>query len=67
MGYFTWANAKIKKMTWPDIACTKIAAMAFALMVAKLWPGLLGLDWYWYAAIAVVASVRPLVTLFGKG
>ena len=66
MGYFEWANSKIKKMTWPDIACTKIAAMAFILTVAKLWPGLLCLDWPWYAAIAVFASVRPLATLFAK-
>ncbi|HUT33167.1 MAG TPA: hypothetical protein VNE39_06800 [Planctomycetota bacterium] len=66
MGYFQWVNSKIKKMTWPDISCTKLAAMAFALTVAKLWPGLLSLEWYWYAVIAVAASVRPLVTLFSK-
>jgi len=66
MGYFEWVNSKIKKMTWLDIGCTKLAAMAFILTVAKLWPDLLSLDWYWYAAIAAVASVRPLVTVFGK-
>ena len=66
MGYFEWVNSKITKMTWPDIACTKIAAMAFVLTVAKLWPDLLCLEWPWYAAVAVVASVRPLATLFAK-
>lgn len=67
MGYFEWANSKIKKMTWPDIACTKLSVAGFILAIAKLWPDLLALDWHWYALIAVVAAIRPLTTLFSRG
>jgi len=41
-----WVNGLIKQMTCFDYALVKIAVFAFALMVAKLWPGILALDWW---------------------
>lgn len=66
MGIFEWANSGIKKMTWIDIGCVKLAVAGFILAIAKLWPGLLSLEWYWYGLIAVLAAIRPLATLFSK-
>ena len=34
-----------------DIACLKICVFAFALLLAKLWPPLLSLDWKVYAGV----------------
>lgn len=66
MGYFKWVNSRIKVMTWIDIGCIKWAVAGFILMIAKLWPGILALDWYWYALMGVVAMIRPVATLFSK-
>ena len=56
----SWVESTIKYFRWYDISLIKLSTAAFVLMVAKLWPPLLGLAWYWYALIAIVAAVPPL-------
>jgi hypothetical protein len=55
-----WYNSKVKKLKWCDISLIKLSTFAFALMLAKLWPAILNLDWYWYLIIALLAAVKPL-------
>jgi hypothetical protein len=64
MSLFQWANARIQKLTWVDMAFTKISVMAFILTVAKLWPSILGLDWYWYGIAFLLLAIRPLYQFF---
>ncbi|MBU1204501.1 MAG: hypothetical protein KKE93_01185 [Nanoarchaeota archaeon] len=66
MSCFEWVNKKIKNMDWIDIALIKLGVAAFILMVAKFWPGILALEWYWYAIIFVLAAIRPGTKMFGK-
>ena len=47
-----------------DLRLNGLVGFAFALAVAKLWEPVLALDWHWYALIAVVAAIKPLVTCF---
>lgn len=47
-----------------DLRLNGLVGFAFALAVAKLWEPVLALDWHWYALIAVVAAIKPLVTFF---
>lgn len=63
---FTWLNKIIKRFQWYDISLIKISTAAFVLMVAKFWPALLALDWYWYLIIAVVAAIPPMMKMFCK-
>jgi hypothetical protein len=60
MKFTKWANNKIGKLTWIDIGLTKLSVAAFVLMIARLWPPLLSLDWYWYDLIFVVLVIIPL-------
>lgn len=60
MSIFDWANDRIGRMTWVDLGLTKFAVATFALMVAKLWPPLLSLEWYWYALLFVLLAAIPL-------
>jgi hypothetical protein len=64
MSLFQWANARIQKLTVMDMAFTKMSVMAFALTVAKLWPTILGLDWYWYAGAWLIFAIRPIYRFF---
>ena len=57
---FKELNKKIRNLKWYDISLTKLSAFAFALMIAKLWSGILYLDWYWYLIIGVAAAIVPL-------
>jgi hypothetical protein len=59
MNLIKWANSKISKLTWVDIGLTKCSVAAFVLMIAKLWPPLLNLDWYWYGLIFVALAIIP--------
>jgi len=61
-----WANSRLKKLKWYHISFIKISTAAFALMVAKLWPGILGLEWYWYLVIALVVAIPVYTKVFGK-
>ncbi|MCK4670223.1 MAG: hypothetical protein KAT43_03390 [Nanoarchaeota archaeon] len=66
MGYFKWANSKIKKFKWHDISLTKLSVLFFALFLAKVWPAILGLDWYWYLILCIVVAIPVWMKLFKK-
>ena len=63
---FQWANDKIKKLTCFDYALIKTGVFAFTLMLAKLWPGILCFNWYWYGLIYVIIAVYFIVKFFKR-
>jgi len=66
MGLFKWAESRIRTFTMWDMAIIKLCLIAFALMVAKLLPDVLALDWYWYALIFAVTYVWIMARLLRK-
>ena len=52
-------DKRVKNLDVCHLQFVKLAVAAFTLMVAKLWPPLLSLDWYWYLLIAIVAASFP--------
>ena len=66
MSFMTWADSRVKNLEWIDIKLIKLSVAGFVLMLAKLWEPLLSLDWYWYALIAVLAAVKPMLKVFGE-
>jgi hypothetical protein len=63
---FDKINERIRKLTWDVLAVDKIAVMAFALLIAKVWPPILGLEWYWYLVILVAAKAYVIPRFLGK-
>lgn len=61
-----WCNKKIKKFEWQDIQFIKLSVLFFTLMLAKLWPGILGLEWYVYLIIFVILAIVPITKIFKK-
>ena len=47
-----------------DIRLVGLASFSLGLMVAKLWQPSLYLDWYWYLVIALLSSIKPMMTFF---
>ena len=47
-----------------DIRLMGLMGFAFGLMIAKIWEPILYLDWYWYLVIAILASIKPLMTFW---
>ena len=64
MSIFTWVNTNIKKMTWSDMSLVKLSIAAFVLMIAKLWPDILSLEWYWYLVIFLLTMLKPFLKFF---
>jgi len=64
MRFFEWINESVSKMDWLDISLIKLSVFAFALLVAKYYPSLLSLEWYFYVAVFVLAVVRPMSKMF---
>jgi len=61
-----WYSKMLKKAKWYDIGLTKIASMAFILLVAKFYPQILAADWMIYAAIFVIAAAIVLFDVHRK-
>lgn len=57
-------SIKTYKADVTDIALTKIAVFAGALFIVKIWDGILGLEWYWYLLICIVAAIKPMMWAF---
>ena len=55
--YEEWMGPKIKNLTVWDMKLLKMAVFAFTLMLAKFFPVLLGLEWYWYALVGTLAMI----------
>lgn len=65
-----WMNRRIERLDWIDMGCIKVGAMLFALLAAKICPGLLALDVRVYVAALVLVLIRPLfrvLVLSGSG
>jgi len=58
-----WSDGAVKKLNGCDMPFIKLSLIAFAFMVAKLWPILLSWDWYWYGAIFVLAMIKPMTKI----
>jgi len=61
-----WMDSKVKKLGWLDVKLIKWSVFAFTLMLAKLWPPLLSLEWYWYGLLFVVFAIKPMMVYFRK-
>jgi len=63
---FSYLNKVIKKYKWWHISLLKLCVLAFALMIAKLWNGILILEWYWYLVFGIVLMIPLLIKFFSK-
>ncbi len=65
MKLLDWTDERIRRMNmrWINIVLLKICVFAFALLLVKLWPPLLCLDWKIYAGIFVITYI-PLAYRF---
>ena len=64
MGLTDKGNEMLAKLDIVDIKLACLGKAALVLMIAKLWPPMLSLEWYWYLAIAVGLYAKTLKKLF---
>ena len=62
MSILNWAEKRAQNMKWYHFSSLKIGVAAFALFIAKIYPDILSLNWYWYAGVFAIAYI---ILLFG--
>ncbi|HSX21064.1 MAG TPA: hypothetical protein VLG38_08100 [Gammaproteobacteria bacterium] len=62
----TWLEKRTKKLHWYDWVQVKWCAFFFGLFIAKVWPPILSLNWYWYLIIVVLLAIRPTCKFYCK-
>ena len=57
----------IKKLKWYDLSILKLDVVFFTFFVLAVWPAfrnlVLGIEWYWYLAIAIILAIPLLKKL----
>lgn len=61
-----WANEQVNRLRWHHIGFIKLSVAAFTLLLAKLAPDILCLDWYWYAVACALFAIPVYVRLFNQ-
>lgn len=66
MSMIDYWNRKVKKFTIFDVKLAQGAAMAFVLIIVKLFPQIMSLSIWWFVAFAVVCALRPAYAMWFK-
>lgn len=70
MSLFTWVEKSLPKMKWYDMSLLKLSVFFFTLFLVTAWAGfrtfVLGVEWYWYFILFVIAAVPLLKKMFSK-
>ena len=53
-------NRRVGRLSLIDIKMTQLAAMFITIIIVKLFPGILGLNYWLLAILAVLCGIRPL-------
>jgi hypothetical protein len=60
MGFKYWADSKVKRLDWIDMALVKLSSICLGVLLAVLIPSLTGFRTGLLIAFIVILAVRPL-------
>lgn len=65
---FFWENmnARVKKFTILDIKLAQGIGIFVALILAKLIPGIMNINIWWFVALFVICAIKPVYVFFIK-
>lgn len=66
MNVFGRMDERVKRFGIWDMKLAQAAAIFFALTVAKLVPQIMVIHAGWFAALALLCAVRPLIVFYGR-
>lgn len=66
MGFWKNMDAKVKKMTVMDIGLVKFSAFFFAIIIVKLFPQLLKIDYVVLIVLVLACGIKPLYKFWVK-
>jgi hypothetical protein len=66
MSFIHYCNRKVARFTIFDVKLAQGAAMAFMLIIVKLFPQIMTLSIWWFVAAVVVCALRPVYVMWIK-
>lgn len=66
MSITSWADSKLDKLNWVDMAFTKVSCFVFGILLARLIPGLLEINILWIVVAWILLAIKPLYSFFSK-
>ena len=64
MRQIKYFNERVKHLSIFDVKLVQISAMAIALIIVKFVPDILNLNVWWFVALVILASLRPLYVFY---
>jgi hypothetical protein len=68
MDFVKWLEGITKNLKWYDISLIKLSVFFSTLFLVVVWPAfrrfVMGFDWYWYLALAIIFAILPLKRVF---
>lgn len=66
MKFINWANDKVKKLDYCDIALTKLTCLVLGVLLAVLIPALLEINVWLLVVLVVILAIKPIYSVFTK-
>ena len=66
MDFFEDMTRRVRKLDIIDIELAQTSSMFFALIIAKLIPGLMNLNILWFIVLLVLCSIKPIYVFWIK-
>jgi hypothetical protein len=66
MGLLEDMTRRVKKLGIIDLKLAQGAAMFFALVIARLIPGIMDLSIWWFAGLLVTCAIKPFYVFWIK-
>lgn len=63
---FAWLNERIKKLSVFDISCVKLSVFFATIIIVKLFPRLMGINYVALIILTAICAARPLCTIWIK-
>lgn len=67
MQIWTYFDERARRLGILDTKLVQAAAMCLAVVIIKLFPGILDVSAGWFLALAALFAIRPAITFFGPG
>jgi hypothetical protein len=66
MSWIDYWNRKVRDFTIFDVKLAQGAAMAFMLIIVKLFPQIISVSVWWFVAFALICALRPAYVIWGR-
>ena len=63
----TYFDERAKRLGIMDTKLVQGAAMCVAVVIIKMFPGILNVSIGWFIVLAAILAIKPMMTFFGPG